>query len=340
MKPRARTEELLTEEVGDELVVYDRARQIAHRLNRTSRVVWQHCNGERSVSTLADVVARELDVQRSETLVHLALKQLQHAHLLRPGLSLSWDHDHLTRRGALKAAAYLLPVVATVVVPSPLAAQTFNPVFTPILPANAVPTISITSPTSNSSVAHGTTVVFTATAVDEEDGDLSSQITWNSSIDGDLGTGASITKVLSDGTHEITASVRDSGLVFGIAMVFVTVEGPVAGPTSDLQATPNRLDKTHNRGESPCFDPFAAVNLRFGDDRQGQFRIVTIQPPWLLAVPLITGDVPGVIQFSFTCDVGPGNLVLQHFVRIQGVNAATGVDEGAPAVVEVNVTVQ
>ena len=114
----------------------------------------------------------------------------------------------------------------------------------------------------------------------------------------------------------------------------------MAGPTSDLQATPNRLDKTHNRGGSPCFDPFAPVNVRFGDGRQGQFRIETLQPSWLLAVPLITGVVPGVIQFSFTCDVGPGNLDLQHFVRIQGVNAATGVDEGAPAVVEVNLAVR
>jgi hypothetical protein len=52
-------------------------------------------------------------------------------------------------------------------------------------------------------------ISFSAQALDYESGNLSSAISWSSSKDGALGTGAQLTQTLSPGTHAITASVTD-----------------------------------------------------------------------------------------------------------------------------------
>ena len=57
----------------------------------------------------------------------------------------------------------------------------------------------------------GTEVSFEAIANDLEDGDISSLISWSSSLDGALGSGGSILVTdLSVGTHTVTAMVIDS----------------------------------------------------------------------------------------------------------------------------------
>ena len=75
---------------------------------------------------------------------------------------------------------------------------------------NKAPTVTITAPPTNWRVAQGNPVTFAATATDPEDGDVSANVIWTSSKDGQIGTGASITlSNLSKGRHRITASVTD-----------------------------------------------------------------------------------------------------------------------------------
>ena len=76
--------------------------------------------------------------------------------------------------------------------------------------------IQILSPLSGTSVAFaGSPAVsqtFTGRAVDDLTGDVSSTIVWTSSIDGALGTGASVSPTtLSVGVHTITATVTVGG---------------------------------------------------------------------------------------------------------------------------------
>jgi hypothetical protein len=96
--------------------------------------------------------------------------------------------------------------------------------------SNRPPAVTITSPPDGSTYAPGTTVGFTATASDPDDGTLTSEIDWESSIDGDIGSGGSASAVLSSGTHEITASVDDTDGVHAEASITVVVEGPGEGP--------------------------------------------------------------------------------------------------------------
>ncbi len=88
----------------------------------------------------------------------------------------------------------------------------------------ALPVVEISSP-ENSSVfeAANGAVTFTATASDQEDGDLTASIVWNSDIDGFLGTGASVASVLSAGVHQITASAEDSDNLETVAEIFILV---------------------------------------------------------------------------------------------------------------------
>lgn len=78
-------------------------------------------------------------------------------------------------------------------------------------PVNATPQVTITTPTDGAQALAGATIAFAGTANDAEDGDLSSQLSWSSDLDGALGTGGSINAVLSQGSHTITATVTDSG---------------------------------------------------------------------------------------------------------------------------------
>ncbi len=98
-------------------------------------------------------------------------------------------------------------------------------------PSNTAPVLSITSPANGSSFDLGTNVTFSASATDAEDGDLSSSVSWASSIDGSLGTGASVTAALSVGTHTITASVTDSGNITVTKNVSVTITNGSSGGT-------------------------------------------------------------------------------------------------------------
>jgi hypothetical protein len=75
--------------------------------------------------------------------------------------------------------------------------------------SNLTPNISITSPATNDTILTDTQS-FTAIANDPEDGNISSNIIWSSSIDGVFANGASIASTLSDGNHIITASITDS----------------------------------------------------------------------------------------------------------------------------------
>ena len=66
--------------------------------------------------------------------------------------------------------------------------------------------MSITGPTNGTSITAGVPLTLTGTALDE-DGDLAASLAWTSSLDGALGTGASVTtSALSIGTHTLTAA--------------------------------------------------------------------------------------------------------------------------------------
>ncbi len=91
-------------------------------------------------------------------------------------------------------------------------------------PGNTAPVVTITAPANGTSVAQGTSVTFSGTANDAEDGAIAASLTWTSSINGIFGSGASFSSSsLAVGTHTITAAVTDSGGLPGSAAITLTV---------------------------------------------------------------------------------------------------------------------
>ncbi len=88
-------------------------------------------------------------------------------------------------------------------------------------------------------------VLLAADANDIEEGDISANILWTSSLDGLLGTGSSIQRLLSVGNHVITASITDGAgatviqavTIYINALPTLALQSPLSGALYMLQET-------------------------------------------------------------------------------------------------------
>ena len=108
---------------------------------------------------------------------------------------------------------------------------------------NTAPVVAISNPFNNSSYPYGVAISFSGSASDTQDGNLTSNLKWTSSIDGQIGTGGSFSRTLSSGTHMITASSTDSGGLVGSSQAWITVAAatssgsPTGGTTTAATLT-------------------------------------------------------------------------------------------------------
>ena len=120
--PRARQEELVIDELGDETLVYDMRNHKAHCLNRTAALVWNRCDGRLTVSEMILALETELHTPVSAEVVWLALEQLNKANLLADRLPKSKVQPAMTRRAVMKrigfGAAIAVPLVTSILAPS------------------------------------------------------------------------------------------------------------------------------------------------------------------------------------------------------------------------------
>ena len=122
--PRARTNRLVTRDVGDELLVYDLERHKAYCLNRVAMQVFRHCDGETTIPDMARRIGNALGLPVDEQAVHLGLVRLEKAHLLDSPVA---QILHTSRREMLRtlgrAAAVVVPLVTAITVPTSAQAQ-------------------------------------------------------------------------------------------------------------------------------------------------------------------------------------------------------------------------
>jgi hypothetical protein len=119
------------EVLDDELCIYDWATQRVHALNTTAARVWRLCDGTRSIAQIAEML-RDPRSGEAEALVSLAVAEFAAAGLLEihaPMGVMGISRRDLVKRLGLTAG--LLPVVSSIVAPSPAYAasgnsQTFN----------------------------------------------------------------------------------------------------------------------------------------------------------------------------------------------------------------------
>jgi|SRR5882672_962346 len=125
--PKAKSSGLLTREIPGELLVYDMKRHRAYCLNETVASIWKQCNGKRTVNELTRQLEKSCKVSVDESIVWLALDQLEKRHLLDRGFSFP-PQRVLPRRELIKslglATAVALPIVVSIVAPTAASAAT------------------------------------------------------------------------------------------------------------------------------------------------------------------------------------------------------------------------
>lgn len=121
VKPLARQSSLVIKQLDNETLVYDLETEQAHCLNETAARVWGSCDGQTSVSEIAQRLSLTADAPVDENVVWLALDQLEKFKLLdekpvRPAHLLGMTRRQMVAR--IGFAAIALPVVVSIVVPT------------------------------------------------------------------------------------------------------------------------------------------------------------------------------------------------------------------------------
>ena len=158
-----------TEQLGDDASVYDWARAHVHALNPTAARVWRQCDGATSPAAMAADLARG-GVPEPQAVVDLTLAELTRLHLLEPPVEHDLESPARSRRWLLSrgVAAAMLPAIASIVAPTPLAAQSpqLRPTLTSVVPPQGrqATTVAVTL-TGTHFVMGGTAVTLTGTGV-------------------------------------------------------------------------------------------------------------------------------------------------------------------------------
>ena len=183
------------------------------------------------------------------------------------------------------------------------ATATVSLTVTPFVPGNQPPQVTISSPAPGAVLASETPVTFTGSAIDPEDGALSgAALAWSSSVDGPLGTGASITvDSLTTGPHEITLTATDNGSVSASATLSVTVTA-----TQNLG-----LDTVATGLSKPVFLTYPPGDTQrlFVVEQTGAIRIIkngTLLPAAFLDITdsVTKGDEQGLLGLAFDPNYG------------------------------------
>lgn len=123
----ARRADLVVQDLPDETLVYDLRQHKAHCLNKTAAFVWQHCDGDTTVTEMAGLLQREMGTPIDSEMIWYALERLAQADLLEakatPPVNVGLSRRRLIKR--LGAGAMLaIPAVTSLIAPTAVQAAT------------------------------------------------------------------------------------------------------------------------------------------------------------------------------------------------------------------------
>ncbi len=159
--------------------------------------------------------------------------------------------------------------------------------------SNSAPNLTITAPGNGVSFSTTQTITFTASASDSEDGDISSDIVWSSDLDGDLGTGSSLSVSLTAGVHTITAMVQDSGNLTDEESIDITVE-VAEGVATVMWTAP--LENTDNS----VLTNLAGFKIYFGTDANNLDQSIDVNDATLTSWVIENLSIDTTYYFAVT----------------------------------------
>lgn len=120
-KPLSRRSDLVTQETGNEILIYDLNTNKAFNLNQTSAMIWQLCDGNRTISEIARNLSGKLDTNITEDFVRLALDQLGKDNLLENSSEFIFSAENINRRDIIRKIGFstlvALPIVSSLIAP-------------------------------------------------------------------------------------------------------------------------------------------------------------------------------------------------------------------------------
>ncbi|MHB9033461.1 MAG: S8 family peptidase [Anaerolineae bacterium] len=185
---------------------------------------------------------------------------------------------------------------------------------------NTAPVVTITSPADGAIFASGTSISFSGTATDNEDGDLSSSLVWTSSLDGQIGTDGSFSAVLSSGTHTIIASVTDAGGLSDEASITIVVNPPTGGTitVSSLDGSSATVNKNKWKAiVTATLDKALSGAVVSGTWTGGATATCTTDANGQCSVSAMVSTKTGSISFNVT------NVVLAGYTYLPEVTSVT-----------------
>ena len=120
-KPISCHENLVVQDIDGEILIYDLINNKAFCLNQTTALVWQSCDGKRSVAEITDLLGEQLNSKVNEDVVWLALNMLSKENLIRDNYGLSEKFGGLSRREVIRkiglSSLIALPLITSLVAP-------------------------------------------------------------------------------------------------------------------------------------------------------------------------------------------------------------------------------
>ena len=125
--PLIRIKDIVIQETGDEVLVYDTEENRAFCLNETSALVWQMCDGKTSISKMSADLSKKIGRTITEDFIWLAIDQLKKENLLVDADELQTNFKGLSRREVIRkvglTSMVALPIVSSLVAPTATNAQ-------------------------------------------------------------------------------------------------------------------------------------------------------------------------------------------------------------------------
>jgi len=120
-KPLNKKDFIVVEESPNEALLYDSAKNKLHVLTPVATTVWKSCDGKTSVSEITRKLKADLNNELGEDVTWLALEELGKNGLLENSVNI--PRNSVSRRALIKTLAVSLPLVTTMIAPSPARAQ-------------------------------------------------------------------------------------------------------------------------------------------------------------------------------------------------------------------------
>lgn len=116
------TDNLVIKELKDETLVYNLKTNKVYCLSRTTALVWQLCDGTKSVGEISQLLSKKLNSTAGEDLIWLALKQLQKEKLIVDNDEITARFRGMTRREVIRRVGLTtmlaLPLISAVAAPT------------------------------------------------------------------------------------------------------------------------------------------------------------------------------------------------------------------------------